>query len=87
MIGQEAIGSEGYSNYENPRGNIEAIFRESDLNKDPGVIQDVETWKGLKKAKEDIRKNKKKIWISFFMEFIVFLFFAAACAYFINMER
>ena len=84
MSGQERSSYQDYRNHENPSVSTS---RASDLNKDPGVLQDVETWKGLKKAKKDIKRNKKKIWISFLMEFIVFLFIAAACAYFMNVER
>ena len=75
--------SAGYTNYENSRVST---YTPGDLNKDPGVLVDPVTWKGLKKAKDNIRKNKKRIWISFLMEFVVLLFLAATWSYFINLE-
>ena len=55
----------------NATGNIEH-------NKAPGMQQDFQTRKALKKAERNISSNEKWVLVSFFIEFIVFAVIVAA---------
>ena len=51
-----------------------------DRNQDPGMQQDYTTRKMLKKAERNINRNNKWAYISFFIEFVVFVILIAAWA-------
>ena len=59
---------------------------DTDLNQDPGMIQDVETRRILKRMDKSLKKTKTKIWISFFLEFLVLIAIIVAWAMLDNIE-
>ena len=48
-------------------------------NEDPVAITDPQTLRSIKDNGEKIRKEKRKIWLSFLIEFFVFVFVFAVC--------
>ena len=48
-------------------------------NEDPVAITDPQTLRTIKDNGEKIRKEKRKIWLSFLIEFFVFVFVFAVC--------
>ena len=46
-------------------------------NQDPVAITDPHTWRSIKDDGKRIRKQKEKIWFSFFIEFFIFVFIFA----------
>ena len=48
-------------------------------NEDPVAITDPQTLRSIKDNGEKIRKEKRKIWFSFLIEFFVFVFVFAVC--------
>ena len=52
----------------------------SDRNLDPGMVVDYQTRKKLKKAERGIKKNIQMAYISFLLEFVVFIILIAVWA-------
>ena len=48
-------------------------------NEDPVAITDPQTLRSIKDNGEKIRKEKRKIWLSFLIEFFVFVFVFVVC--------
>ena len=64
------------NDYENPGGLIAS--GDSEFNKEPAVIQSSQTRKAFKKTKEDIKKNKFNVKISFVIEFVALILIVVA---------
>ena len=69
---QKKQSTELTKNGENSPGNIQ--------NQDHGAVVDWHTRKTLKKTQDGINRNNKMIYITFFLEFVVFVLIIAAWA-------
>ena len=69
---QKKQSTELTKNGENSPGNIQ--------NQDHGAVVDWHIRKTLKKAQDGINRNNKMIYITFFLEFVVFVLIIAAWA-------